>query len=319
MVSFQCKDCLRLLVIVCLLSAYPCTSRAGGQGTSSAEFLRIPSGARPAGMGGAYTAIADDAGAVVWNPAGLALIRGGNLTLMHLQWFADTNYESVAYAQSIADGEGLGFNVAYFWIPDFNSTRNENGVLLDSQPGRMRDLAAAMGYGKNLGWVSLLGGQTRVGGTVKLISRTLMEESRQSVLFDGGVAVTSDDQLTVSLVMQNLGLELGGEEPPFTLKLGCGYSLPFQTAAYRVQLALDLVKPVDFNNQVDQRLEYNLGVECRLLSALAVRLGFQGGQDLPAATAGLGVRLSALELNYAFAAYDFLGYAHTFSLSVVFP
>lgn len=304
---------------VFILSASPQGSWGGGQGTSGAEFLRIPSGARPAGMGGAYTAVADDASSVVWNPAGLALVRGGSLTLMHLQWFSDTNYESVAYAQNVGAGEGLGFNLVYFWLPDFNSTLDQNGVVQDSQVGRMRDLAAGMGYGKNLGWAPLLGGQTCVGGTVKLVSRTLMDESRQSVLFDAGLAVTSEDQLTVSLVVQNLGLALGGEDPPFMLKLGCGYPIPLNTPAYQIQLAMDVVKPIDFGNQADQRLEYNLGAECRLWSTLAVRLGFQGGQDLPAATAGLGIRLSALEVNYAFAAYDYLGHAHTFSLSIAFP
>jgi len=42
--------------------------------------LRI--GARPLGMGEAFTAIADDANAVFWNPAGLPLLLQGEVNFM---------------------------------------------------------------------------------------------------------------------------------------------------------------------------------------------------------------------------------------------
>ena len=38
----------------------PKLALAGSMGTSNADFLRIPAGARPVGMGGAFTAIADE-------------------------------------------------------------------------------------------------------------------------------------------------------------------------------------------------------------------------------------------------------------------
>jgi len=43
-----------------------------GVGTNAAAFLEIGVGARAMAMGGAYGAVANDASALYWNPAGIA-------------------------------------------------------------------------------------------------------------------------------------------------------------------------------------------------------------------------------------------------------
>src|SRR5438045_3246800 len=47
-------------------------------GSSGAVFEKIGVGARAAGMGGAYSALADDISALYWNPAGIARLKGIN-------------------------------------------------------------------------------------------------------------------------------------------------------------------------------------------------------------------------------------------------
>ena len=49
-------------------------------------FLGIGPGARPTGMGDSFVAIADDATATYWNPAGLGFQTGKEATLMHVNW-----------------------------------------------------------------------------------------------------------------------------------------------------------------------------------------------------------------------------------------
>ena len=61
---------LLLAIIVCLID-----SRALAQDAKYAgEFLSIPVGSRALGLGGAFTAIADDEAAFHWNPGGVALV-----------------------------------------------------------------------------------------------------------------------------------------------------------------------------------------------------------------------------------------------------
>jgi long-subunit fatty acid transport protein len=53
------------------------------------DFMANGAGARALGMGGAFAAVADDASAVYWNPAGLSGLEKRQLMLMHSEQFGD--------------------------------------------------------------------------------------------------------------------------------------------------------------------------------------------------------------------------------------
>ncbi|MBI4062852.1 MAG: UPF0164 family protein, partial [Elusimicrobia bacterium] len=59
---------------------------AVAQTNSGFSFLKIGVGARPIGLGSAYTAMANDATAIYWNPAGLGAIKKRELSAMHGEW-----------------------------------------------------------------------------------------------------------------------------------------------------------------------------------------------------------------------------------------
>ena len=75
------------VTVICLVLVWIVRAgeSAGGQGGA---FLRNPVGARPAGMGDAFVAVADDANALLYNPGGLyqtgPLSLGGMYSLMGL-------------------------------------------------------------------------------------------------------------------------------------------------------------------------------------------------------------------------------------------
>ncbi len=67
------------------------TSMPGGTAYLSAqgevEFFTFPMGARSIGMGRAFTGVSDDIQAVVWNPAGLSLLEGTQMSYSRLNSF----------------------------------------------------------------------------------------------------------------------------------------------------------------------------------------------------------------------------------------
>jgi len=65
-------------------------------GTTAAQFLKIGVGSRAVGMGGAFTATADDITAIYWNPGGLAAAGGNEAVFNHVAWFADMKYDFAA-------------------------------------------------------------------------------------------------------------------------------------------------------------------------------------------------------------------------------
>ncbi len=79
------------------------------QSEAGAIFLLISPGARAGGMGEAQVAVANDAYASYWNPAGLGFLKGQELAMMHVNWLPnladDLYYEFFAYRDHI---ENLG-------------------------------------------------------------------------------------------------------------------------------------------------------------------------------------------------------------------
>ena len=71
------------------------------QSEAGAIFLLIAPGARAGGMGEAQVAVADDAYASYWNPAGLGFLDGKELAMMHVNWLPgladDLYYEFLAF------------------------------------------------------------------------------------------------------------------------------------------------------------------------------------------------------------------------------
>src|ERR1017187_2363206 len=108
-------------------------------GTEGAAFLDIPVGAGPAAMGAAYTALATNAYAPTWNPAGLGRLTGTELAAQHLSYLESMNYEYLSFvhplnAQDSETHRGIGFSMQYLGSGDINRTGiDTSGNLIDNQ------------------------------------------------------------------------------------------------------------------------------------------------------------------------------------------
>jgi hypothetical protein len=86
------------LAIVTAVSLQP-PAAAEARDKYAGEFLKVPAGARAVGMGGAFTAVADDATAAYWNPAGLSFLGYREVYFQHATMFSSAvqyNYGSLA-------------------------------------------------------------------------------------------------------------------------------------------------------------------------------------------------------------------------------
>jgi len=63
-----------------------------GYGTTAGEFLLLGAGARGTALGAPFTALATDASALYYNPAGAALVTGPQATIGTYSYVADTRY-----------------------------------------------------------------------------------------------------------------------------------------------------------------------------------------------------------------------------------
>jgi len=95
----------------------PFSSSVSNVGTTAAAFLNIGIGSRANAMGGAFTAVANDATALYWNPAGLSQCEHHELTFNHTDWFLDIYHEFMG-AVILAGQHRFGACIDYVGIPD---------------------------------------------------------------------------------------------------------------------------------------------------------------------------------------------------------
>jgi long-subunit fatty acid transport protein len=120
-------------------------------GGAAVVFLMIEPDSRAAGMGNANVAIADNANAVFWNPAGLAFQTGASAGITHSNWLPEFNanlfYEYAVGKLHLENIGTLGAHVTYF-----NLGEHEAVDELGNNIGQFRsyDLAAGLSFGRQL-------------------------------------------------------------------------------------------------------------------------------------------------------------------------
>jgi outer membrane protein OmpA-like peptidoglycan-associated protein len=308
---------MKHLPLILLFSLIPCFYAAADTvSTSGVQFLKIPPGVRGAGMGGMFTAVADDVSTTYWNMAGLGQIQNIEINLLHIAYFADTNYEFGGLAVPIRPGSVLGLGAYMDFIPAFNSTGNPSATV-----GSANDVAIAIGFAQKFGDYFTVG----LGG--KIISSNLATSSALGEAVDAGLLVhTKGREFTLGLAAQNIGQFsnftqfTANEKLPQILRGGVAYRYqPLNPTNFLV--GVDVEKPVDSDYLVRAGAEVWLGND-------SFSAAFRGGYSLSpqngdlggyaGASLGAGVRFSNFELDYALVPLGLLGDTHRFSVTYRF-
>jgi putative nucleotidyltransferase with HDIG domain len=116
-------------------------------GSAEAAFRDPLWSARAAALGGSFTAGADDASAVLWNPAGLGRLLKPTVTATHTQWVQQTKHDFLAGTQPTSWGT-LGLGVVSFSVSDIERRTTDT----DTPDGTFdsRDAAYTFAWGKSL-------------------------------------------------------------------------------------------------------------------------------------------------------------------------
>ncbi|OQX91238.1 MAG: hypothetical protein B6D58_08650, partial [candidate division Zixibacteria bacterium 4484_95] len=84
-------------------------------GTAGAQFLEIGISARAIGMGEAFLGVANDASALYYNPAGIALLEQKELMATHIEYPADIQYEFLGFVLPTPQWYG-NVGIAAYWL-----------------------------------------------------------------------------------------------------------------------------------------------------------------------------------------------------------
>ncbi len=295
-------------------------------GTTGADFLKLPIGARGVAMGGAFSALSNDGSAMFWNPAGLVNAADKTVMFEHVTYFADISYDAVGGSYRVNDTFTLGAFALAMGSGDMEVTTVE-------QPN---------GTGENFNVTNIMTGVSvamnltdkfAFGTNIKYIREDLDTEIASNFAIDVGVMYdTQWNSIRLAMAVRNFGPEMQldggyydydngtvGEETteflpyhfPMIFKLGAAMD-PVLTDVHRLTLAGDLEHPNDNIERV------NIGAEYGFQELFFLRGGYTFRHDTLGLSAGLGAQWQNFAVDYAFSEYGILEDVHRFNVSFSF-
>ncbi len=231
LINFCANFKLHIIITTIVLFSQPllCQSSGGGYGSS---WLLRDVGARTVSMGGAFTAVANDAFTVFYNPAGLSWMDEVPSFATSYS-FLEFNrvHTSAAWGQGMLNDFGFGFGVNSYSTGSFIS-RDVFGNPLKEMTDFEISLVGAASY--KLEFAS-------VGVALKYLSHSLVGSnySADGVSMDLGTKFNIMDLFTFGLAIQNLSGVMMWDTPedetnilPFTVRTGVAFEYALNEEEY---------------------------------------------------------------------------------------
>jgi hypothetical protein len=279
----------------------------------AADYLRQGAGARASGMGGAFVAVADDATAGYWNPAGLSQmdLYVYQACLQYAILPNDASLSFLSYAFLVPNVGNFSIAWMNFSIGAID-TNDENAEFLGHFSNSENTVFVS--YGRKV--YGLVPGLS-LGASLKFLHQGYEGYSAMGPGLDLGVLwqpILYWDHM-VGLNVQNLSQHLyanggGVESSLINAKLGAAFKF---LRSEDVLYFNHLIQTVDLEVSEHSHFNIRIGAEYWYTQTLGVRAGYTG-QEM---TAGLSYRPENFEIDYAYH-YDLGGLSvHQHRLSLL--
>lgn len=286
-------------------------------GTTGADFLNLPVGARAVGMAGAYSSVAEDASAIYWNPAGLVQIPKLSAMFMRSEYVDDISYQYAAYAQRLSYDSVIGIS---FMMTDIGSIEGMDKSRNSIGSFNPQDQVFTLSYSKAILEFSNKDLDVSMGLNAKYI-KSEIRDSATAFAGDMGIMTFNFGAIPyrIGVVVSNIGKGLKYDQAsdplPVTARFG-GSINPFDN----LLIAADVVVPKG------NKMNIQTGVEAYINPNELTRLTARAGVDMQqmqdgfsGISLGIGATLQFFTLDYAFVPMGELGNTHRISLSFDFP
>lgn len=332
--------------VACLLFM---VSKAFAIGETGAQFLKIGVGARACAMGEAFGAVADDATAIYWNPAGLGQLGKIELVGMQNFWFLDMSYQYVAAAFPLALRYGtIGAAAAYSSsgkIPKYEDFQKVGEYTA-------YDACGTVAYANKIGGLHF-------GAGVKLIQQGIENENVAGFAGDAGLLYIIEfpgksregpermfpypdrgsyyqreipgnpwdihqrgvpnqrrgyDKKEVLNNSLNIGLSVQNIGPGIKF-IEKEDPLPLNAKLGVAAKLGPVVLTIDANRPIDNQFRVNFGGEFTIMKVLALRAGFNTANSY---TLGVGVAIQMVTVDYAFVPYQEIDASHRIAARIKF-
>ena len=272
-------------------------------GTTIANFLKIGVGPRAVAMGSAFSAVANDASAVYWNPAGIIYVDRSDLFTGYMDWIMDLELHQVSFVRNHNNIGSFGISINTLKMDDIEVTTLSDPEGDGTYAGAS-DLVVGLTYARKLSAYFSL------GVTLKTLFSQIANESAIGQAIDIGTLFTpgwKDLRIGMSLAHFGTKMNLDGRDLniqtdidplinsdaagegrlktqswnlPTTFRLGIAMNI-INNNKYTVLWALDGIHATDANESLGTGFELTAG-------PFALRSGLGLGYDQTRVSIGAG-------------------------------
>ena len=260
------------------------------------QYDQLFVGTRPLSMGGAFIAVADDANAITWNPAGLPGLRRSEFTSTYANLYnlgIDQSY--IGFVRPFSDKVALGFDWSSVGFDDNELSYSENKLnfAVGVQPNKLFSFGLTLKYlmSDMLLDEASYGKSSGIGYDAGLLIQPLKNLKMGLGLYDlGGTSVSYKDKTTETILGQ-------------AFKLGISY-MPIN----------GLTLAGDFGDR------FHLGAEYIIASRVSLRAGVQqdmsGDEKIMVPSAGLSIKFKSIVMEYGYESHPYLEPTHRVSFAL---
>ncbi|WP_459209311.1 type IX secretion system protein PorQ [Aquimarina rhabdastrellae] len=333
-----------ILLLVLGVVNFHLHAQIGGKYTY--QFLNLVSSTRQAALGGKnVTGYDQDPTTALYNPASINISMDRTLGVNYVNYIADVNYGSVAYAYALGENKEhvLQAGVTYINYGTFDGFDEFGNAIGDFSGG---EVAVSVGFAKNIP-----NSKFYVGANVKVISSKLEEYTSLGGALDLGLLYhDADKKLDIGLAIRNVGTQFTlyqdtREELP--LEIDAGISQTLKEVPIRWNLTFENLQTWDLafsnsarnitdlegNVEQDDPSFFNnvlrhtvIGVEAFPEGGFTVRLGynFRRSEELrivdqrsfAGLSGGIAIKLGKFRFSYTYARYNAAASSSFFGLNV---
>lgn len=310
-------------------------------GTTAAQVLKINVGPRAIGMGGAFTAVANDITSLYWNPSGSANIESNEVFFNHTLLYLDIKHDFAAIASNLTGFGTVGAFVSVLSTEDMP-------VRTVEQPEGTGEFFSYGAIVVGLNYSRFLTENFSIGFNAKYINESIWHMSATGFAIDVGTLykIPVLNELRIAASVSNFGtkMQMSGRDATQNYPAGAGggnlinanlemdkFDLPL---LFRFGLSADVIKEstsrltldVDAIHPNDHTEYINSGMEYAWNEIVFVRAGYNSlfeRDSEKGLTLGFGlnyrvVDMVKVKLDYAYQDFGRLKDVHYISVGVNF-
>ena len=295
----------------------PSLLRASSKAEETA-FLDIPVGGRPVAMGGAYSALANDAYAATLNPGGLGFLGSAQFAGEHLSYLESSQFDYVGAGvplhgsdacgpSSTCPGASIGGAVQYFGGGKISGT--------DANVDPTGDFSTHFTV-YNVSFGRAFTDRLSFGLTGKWINARLADVSASAYGADVGTMYQLNKNMTLAAVLTNVGSKLTflNEGNPLPTAIHTGF-------AYQVENGWSFSTEGVYHQT--GAVSGHLGFEYHPIPMASLRISYRTDEtgkkgSLGGVAAGFGIQLRGIDFSYAWKPMSDLGVTQYISFGYSF-